>query len=103
MSIYNSFKDRNIYLFLFLDIVHLIMRQQNSPEEDFQHIVKNLFSIDSQEEDKPNILVSFYFSLPDSNNLAIEDIPQNIFFCPGADLDLDYDLSIKKVHILFYL
>lgn len=75
----------------------MITRQQTNPEEDFQHIVKNLFSVDSQEEDKPTILVSFYFSLPDCNDLTFENNPVNISFCPGADLDLDYDLSIKKV------
>lgn len=60
---------------------------------------------------KPNILWSAYFSVPDcsSNDLFFNnptngdwcnDIPDNIYLCPGGvpDLDdLDYDKSVEKV------
>lgn len=91
---------------LFLDVVHLISRQQENPEADFSHIVKNLFLMSSTKDEfnneKPKILCSFYFSLPDSNELNVENIPKNVFLCPGPDLDLDYDISIKKVGTIQY-
>lgn len=75
----------------------MISRQQENPESDFKQIVNNLFSLCNNDE-KPQILCSCYFSLPDSNDLNLKNIPNNVFVCPGADLDLDYDLSVKKVN-----
>lgn len=69
--------------------------------------MKNLFAPPSDKADdigneKPKILFSCYFSIPDSNHCNVVDVPKNVFLCPGPDLDLDYDFTIKKVkHIMF--
>lgn len=86
-------------------MVHLISSQKENPEADFKHIVKNLFSLLPEEgqDEKAKILCSCYFSIPDSNGLDVKDIPKNVFLCPGADLDLDYDQAIKKVNTITYM
>lgn len=92
-------------MFIVSDIVHLISSQRSSPHEDFKHVIENLFYISSNEssqicQEKPMIIFSCYFSLPDSNASSFENIPSNVFLCPGPDIDLDYDISIKKVCIM---
>ncbi|CAH1106197.1 unnamed protein product [Psylliodes chrysocephalus] len=91
----------NVYL------VHLIAKQDTSPQEDFKHIIDKLF-INSYHEmaennhDKPHILWSYYCSINDSNDVELtEDLPKNIFVCPGPDLDLDYDFSVTKAKKIF--
>lgn len=89
-------------------MVHLISRQNTAPQEDFEHVVNNLFSSKSADESelsgKPQILWSSYFSIVDSNGLDLqENTPKNVFICPGPDLDLDYDLAVKQVgYIVVY-
>ncbi|KAG5899046.1 hypothetical protein JTB14_000070 [Gonioctena quinquepunctata] len=90
-----------------LFIVHLISKQSTSPEEDFKHVIDSLFTLynhkgshDSQE--KPLVLCSLYFSLPDTGDLDLGgDVPENVFLCPGPDLDLDYDVSVQKAKQIF--
>ncbi|KAJ8960384.1 hypothetical protein NQ314_006074 [Rhamnusium bicolor] len=90
-----------------LYIVHLISSQISDPEEDFKHVVQNLFETSFEKEqmnssDKPQVLWSCYFSLPDSNISDLRDnVPQNVYLCPGPDMDLDYDHSIKKAKEIF--
>lgn len=86
-------------------MVHLISRQNTTPQEDFEHIVNNLFVSKTADETeltgKPQILWSFYFSIVDSNDLNLrENAPKNVHICPGPDLDLDYDLAIKEVNYI---
>ncbi|KAJ8982352.1 hypothetical protein NQ317_013103 [Molorchus minor] len=87
------------------NLVHLISNQITTPQEDFRHVVDNLFinytEKDENESCKPQILWSCYFSLPDSNHCNLrENVPSNVYLCPGPDSDLDYDLSIKKEEFL---
>ncbi|CAH1115921.1 unnamed protein product [Phaedon cochleariae] len=92
-----------------LFLVHLISRQNISPEEDFKHVVENLFlsePFETPEENetarKPEILWSAYFSLPDTSESDLKsNVPDNVFLCPGPDLDLDYDGSIKMARDIF--
>lgn len=86
-----------------LCLVHLTSKQVTGPQEDFQHIIQNLFETDAVElTQKPRILWSCYFSIPDSSNLSLnENVPSNLFLCSGPDLDLDYDLSIQKARCIF--
>ena len=72
-----------------------------SPEDDFKHCVENLFS-KFEDDKKPKILWSCFFSIPDSNALDLKTgVPGNVVLCPGPDLDLDYDDAVKKVLIRF--
>lgn len=84
-------------------VVHLTTPGESSPIEDLQECVQNLFTTDEDEENKsqkPRILWSSYFSIPDTNDQKFKEaLPKNIFPCPGPDTDLDYDLSVKKVCI----
>lgn len=91
---YVNKEDILFLIFLFLDIVHLITRQITNPKDDLQDCTCNLFGT----EDKPRILWSSYFSIPDSNDMDLNNgTPRNLFVCPGPDLDLDFDNSVKKV------
>ncbi|KAJ8922725.1 hypothetical protein NQ315_007760 [Exocentrus adspersus] len=83
-------------------IVHLISRQSTMPQQDFQHVVQNLFTEESGDSTKPHVLYSLYFSIPDSNGLDLrKNVPKNVYLCPGPDLDLDYDVSIKQAKQIF--
>ncbi|RZC42111.1 rab proteins geranylgeranyltransferase component A 1 [Asbolus verrucosus] len=82
------------------DIVHLISKQITNPFEDLKHCVENLFN--KSEDGRPDILWSCYFSIPDSNDLDLKTTaPKNVAICPGPDLDLDYDNSVKKIQNFF--
>lgn len=63
--------------------------------------MEKLFDFNSEEDTvKPKVLWSLYFSAPDASDLGLrENMPKNVFFCPGPDIDLDYDLSVQKVCI----
>lgn len=82
-------------------LVHLTARQNTTPQEDFKHIVNNLFQFSDQvtgDINKPKILWSCYFSLPETDGLDLKGTnPPNLFVANGPDLDLDYDSTIKKV------
>lgn len=81
-------------------MVHFISKQISSPEDDFKHCFNNLFS-QSEEDNKPRVLWSCYFSIPDTNNLDLKTgIPENVVLCSGPDLDLDYDDAVKKVQLI---
>nr|XP_023024795.1 rab proteins geranylgeranyltransferase component A 1 [Leptinotarsa decemlineata] len=90
-----------------LFVVHLISKQNTSPEEDFKHVIENLFVFHSQKENlevdqKPVVLWSSYFSLSDTSNCNLRvGVPENVFLCPGPDLDLDYDMSVDKAKEIF--
>ncbi|EFA02190.1 rab proteins geranylgeranyltransferase component A 1 [Tribolium castaneum] len=80
-----------------LFVVHLISRQVEGPQNDFKHIIGNLFG-----PEKANILWSCYFSIPDSNDLDLTvETPKNVTLCPGPDLDLDYDDAVRKAKAMF--
>lgn len=80
-------------------IVHFFMRQNKTPQEDLKQFVDKLLI---NKEKAPKILWSMYLSVPDSNNLDLgKNAPKNLFICPGPDLDLDYDQSIKKAKAIF--
>lgn len=80
-------------------IVHFFMRQKKSPEEDLKEFIDMLLV---NKEKGPKILWSLYLSVPDSNDLDLcKNTPKNLFICPGPDLDLDYDQSIKKAKAIF--
>lgn len=88
-------------------MVHLIANQTDKPEEDFKDVINNLFVTGSKEtaytpQEKPVILYSFYFSLPNTNGTTFKT-PKGVFLCPGPDSDLDYDASILKVGINPYI
>nr|CAI5857110.1 unnamed protein product [Callosobruchus analis] len=87
-----------------LFLVHITTRQKTNPKEDFRHIISNLFTLNEEnfESEKPKVLWSCYFSLPDSNVSDVHlKIPDNVFFCTGPDIDLDYDFSVKKAKEIF--
>ncbi|KAJ8956172.1 hypothetical protein NQ318_020723 [Aromia moschata] len=90
------------------NIVHLISRQISTPQEDLKHVAENLFNVDNANEKdcssaKPSVLWSCYFSLPDSNGCNLkENVPKHVHLCPGPDMDLDYDMSIKKAKEIFF-
>lgn len=52
----------------------------------------------SADDNVPEILWSFYYSVPNifDGNLR-DEMPNNVFVCPGPELDLDYDPAITKV------
>lgn len=79
-------------------------KQARNPQDDFQHIINNLFEKDFDDANnerpftRPKILWSCFFSIPESSNLDIStNLPENMYLCSGPDLDLDYDSSIKQV------
>lgn len=75
----------------------MIAKQTTTPKEDFSECIEKLFN----RNDSPKILWSTYYSIPNTNNCDLKkNIPSNIIICPGPDLDLDYDNSIKKVYII---
>lgn len=74
----------------------MFTKQQTNPIDDFKHCTDALF--ESNETDKPNVLWSFYFSIPDTSEfLGGRVASSNMFVCPGPDSDLDYDSSVEKV------
>lgn len=88
--------------FVLLVIVHVYCRQQKSPKEDLKHCVQKLFNFENDQSQsssaKPKVLWSLYFSAPDTSKSDLKDgVPNNVFLCPGPDLDLDYDFTIQKV------
>lgn len=90
----------NLHLFCVV-LVHLTAKQLTNPQEDFKHIINNLFTLEPDEPNKPTVLWSCYFSLPLINNLQDnQSSPKNLFICEGPDLDLDYDTTIAKVVFL---
>ncbi|XP_072386367.1 rab proteins geranylgeranyltransferase component A 1 [Diabrotica undecimpunctata] len=89
-----------------LYVVHLLAKQGTTPQEDFSSVIDSLFDqneeTNMENERKPLILWSMYFSLPDTNNADLtEGLPDNVFVCPGPDTDLDYDYSVKKAEEMF--
>ncbi|XP_076274633.1 rab escort protein [Rhynchophorus ferrugineus] len=89
-----------------LFLVHLTAKQTTTPQEDFKHIIDNLFQFNDQSTEdirKPKILWSCYFSLPETNSSDLKGTnhPPNLFVADGPDLDLDYDLTIKKAKDIF--
>ncbi|XP_060532290.1 rab proteins geranylgeranyltransferase component A 1 isoform X2 [Cylas formicarius] len=90
-----------------LFLVHLIAKQEVNPQDDFKHIVQNLFTNEVNEENlkakcKPQILWSCYFSLPNTCNLDLKAHNcKNVYVCGGPDLDLDYDLSMETAKSIF--
>lgn len=87
-----------------LDIVYVYTKGQKTPEEDLKHCAEKLFNFNNnQGSKKPNVLYSAYFSIPDTTkvDLAQKCLPSNVFLCPGPDMDLDSDFTIKKVFNLF--
>ncbi|CAG9856686.1 unnamed protein product [Phyllotreta striolata] len=87
-----------------LYLVHLIAKQNTSPQEDFQHVIDKLFAshVEETSQEKPSILWSYYFSMPETNDIILsDDLPNNIFVCPGPEIDLDYDTSVDKAKLLF--
>ncbi|XP_050305481.1 rab proteins geranylgeranyltransferase component A 1 [Anthonomus grandis grandis] len=83
-------------------LVHMSCKQITKPKEDFAHVVACLFT---EDEGSPKVLWSSYFTLPESSNDLMSDefkeFPENVFLCPGPDVDLDYDSSIKKAKMIF--
>lgn len=92
----------NIQLFR-VDLVHLITKQINNPESDFKECLQNLFAFEENEtKDKPLVLWSCYYSIPNTNNLDLQSgVPDNVFVCSGPDLDLDYDTAVDKAKAMF--
>ncbi|XP_028145708.2 rab proteins geranylgeranyltransferase component A 1 [Diabrotica virgifera virgifera] len=91
-----------------LYLVHLLAKQGTTPQEDFSSVIDSLFgqneetNMENENEQKPSILWSMYFSLPDTNDGDLtEGLPENVFVCPGPDADLDYDYSVKKAEEMF--
>ncbi|XP_017783820.1 PREDICTED: rab proteins geranylgeranyltransferase component A [Nicrophorus vespilloides] len=84
-----------------LYIVHMSARRTASAKEDLKYYVDTLFSNDPNDT-KPNVLWSFYFAIPDTNDKDYtQHNSKNSFFCPGPDSDLDYDNSIQKASKIF--
>ncbi|KAK9870755.1 hypothetical protein WA026_009716 [Henosepilachna vigintioctopunctata] len=85
-----------------LFLVHITTKGSDDPKEDLRECIESLFPVEagSETSEKPKILWSSYFSIPDTNELNLNSfVPSNVFLCPGPDSDLDYDLSLKKVRI----
>ncbi|KRT80051.1 hypothetical protein AMK59_8370 [Oryctes borbonicus] len=87
-------------------IVHMFTKQINTPKEDLEECVSKLFQSEKEDSDvkdnRPQVLWSFYYSAPDTNHTDLrQDVPENVFLCPGPDSDLDIDLSIKKAKEIF--
>lgn len=82
----------------------MITTKINGPKDDFQHCIEKLFCSDKEnsEDKRPRILWSFYFSLPNANENFNARISEKIYVCPGPDMDLDYDASIKEVLYITY-
>ncbi|XP_045478876.1 rab proteins geranylgeranyltransferase component A 1 [Harmonia axyridis] len=86
-----------------LFLVHITAPGLSSPKEDLQECIEKLFTTDSNTEcQKPKIIWSAYFSIPDTNNQAVKSsLPKNVYACPGPDSDLDYDYSVQKAKEIF--
>ncbi|CAG9834623.1 unnamed protein product [Diabrotica balteata] len=89
-----------------LNVVHLLAKQGTTPQEDFSSVINSLFEqneeTNMENKQKPSMLWSMYFSLPDTNNADLtEGFPDNVFVCSGPDTDLDYDYSVKKAEEMF--
>lgn len=81
-----------------LVIVYIFTEKISDPETDMNCCVQNLFNVAEEENEKPNVLWSFYYSTPNVMEADLRNgVPQNVFLCSGPDLDLDYDEAIKKV------
>lgn len=88
------------YFIICADIVYIYTKGQKNPEEDIEHCAEKLlnFNTNNQDTQKPNVLHSAYFSVPDTSKIDLQkDLPNNVFLCPGPDMDLDYDFTIKQV------
>lgn len=83
----------------FVDILYIYTKGHGSPEEDIQHCAQTLLNFgDNSDSKKPKVLWSAYYSAPDTSKTNLyKDLPNNVFLCPGPDLDLDYDFTIKQV------
>uniref|UniRef100_A0AAR5P4W1 RAE1/2 domain-containing protein n=1 Tax=Dendroctonus ponderosae TaxID=77166 RepID=A0AAR5P4W1_DENPD len=82
-------------------LLHMTTKLVSSPKEDLQHIVSNLLG-GNEEDGKPNILWSCYFSLPEAaQQQQKQDLPENLFLCSGPNLDLDYDAAIHNAKGIF--
>lgn len=85
--------------------MYIFTKGQGNPQNDIEHCSEKLFNFNSNadKEDgvprKPNVLWSAYFSVPDASETDLqEQLPSNVFLCPGPDLDLDYDHTIEQVY-----
>nr|AEE61688.1 unknown [Dendroctonus ponderosae] len=82
-------------------LLHMTTKLVSSPKEDLQHIVSNLLG-GNEEDGKPKILWSCYFSLPEAaQQQQMQDLPENVFLCSGPNLDLDYDAAIHNAKGIF--
>lgn len=94
-----------------LYIVHMYCEQASDPKKDFEHCVNKLLNIIQTEQSiqdeeskqiRPNVLWSLYFTVMDTVDCnATNGLSENIYPCPGPDLDLDYDESVKKAKDIF--
>ncbi|KAK4886577.1 hypothetical protein RN001_002848 [Aquatica leii] len=89
-----------------LYIVHMFTKQYTSPEEDLKHCVEKLFYKQEESGESeiilPNILWSFYYSVPNTFNLGLKcEQLHNVYMCSGPDMDLDYDPAIAQAKEIF--
>ncbi|XP_018335207.1 rab proteins geranylgeranyltransferase component A 2 [Agrilus planipennis] len=92
-----------------LYLVHMMTDQSNNPYDDLKYYVDTLFTKSAENvnieggdvENRPQLLWSFYFSVPVSNDFNFQKDLPNIFVCSGPDSDLDYDPSIKIAKGIF--
>nr|XP_022900003.1 rab proteins geranylgeranyltransferase component A 1 isoform X1 [Onthophagus taurus]XP_022900004.1 rab proteins geranylgeranyltransferase component A 1 isoform X2 [Onthophagus taurus] len=85
-------------------LLHMFIEQNASPKEDLNFVVEKLFKPkdDDSNECPPNILWSFYYSTSNTNDSDLtKNLGKNVFLCPGPDMDLDIDGSIKKAKKIF--
>lgn len=83
----------------------MICKQVVNAESDFALCVNNLLSsikkadsLQSSDTELPKILWSLYFTIVTTTDVCdFTGLAENIYPCTGPDLDLDYDISVKKV------
>lgn len=83
--------------------MYIFTKGKGNPQNDIQHCSEKLLNfspnVDKSQNRKPNVLWSAYFSVPDTSEIELQkQLPSNVFLCPGPDLDLDYDHTIKQVN-----
>lgn len=85
-----------------LFLVHITCKGSGDPKKDIEECASTLFDFENQQSEKPFVCWSCYFSIPNSNDLDLdESLSKNIFVCPGPDMDLDYDQSVHKAKLIF--
>lgn len=91
-------------------LVHLTCPStKTTAREDLEPVVKELFTLDSEEDrgpepDKPQALWVLYFNMRDSSGIERQSytgLPSNVYVCSGPDPCFGYDGAIQQAENIF--